>query len=223
MKIAAVIGSPHGTKGNTGKLLGALLDAAGNAGAELTTFSLAELDVRPCRACDVCHNVGTCAIKDDFAQIRKCMLDADGIVLASPNYIFSVSAQMKALMDRCCGPLHLQAFQGKYAAAVVTSGGSGADEVVDYLLRFLQALGCWTVGGVGTEGWKLSQESTRRPALEAAAALGSGLVAAANSKRTFPEQQAARQVFFERMRSLITSRRGEWPFEYEYWKSRGRL
>ncbi len=122
MKLVAIMGSPHGMKGNTGRLLSSLLDAAGDAGAQVTTFLLGDMDVAPCRGCDVCHKVGKCAIKDDFQTILAAMLDADAIVLASPNYIFSVSAQLKALFDRCCGAVHLQAMEGKYAAAVVTAG-----------------------------------------------------------------------------------------------------
>ncbi|MCD6365646.1 MAG: flavodoxin family protein [Planctomycetes bacterium] len=59
--------------------------------------------------------------------------DRRSTVLGSPNYIFNVSAQMKALLDRCCGPLHRNAWDGKYGVAVVTSGGGGQEQVDRYL------------------------------------------------------------------------------------------
>jgi multimeric flavodoxin WrbA len=223
MKLVAVLGSPHGMKGNTGKVLDALVAAAKGRGAEVALFSLADLDVQPCRACDTCHKTGKCPTRDDFPAIRDAMLAADGVVLASPNYIFSVSAQMKCLFDRWCGPLHLQATEGKYGAAVVTSGGAESPEVEKYILRFLRAMGCWTVGSVGTEGWKLADPATSGPVLQAAAALGTDLVNAIEAKATYPNQLSERRAFHERMKALVTMRKADWPFEYEHWRALGRL
>ena len=223
MRLTAIMGSPHGMQGNTGRLLAGLLDGAQAAGAEVALYSLSDLQVAPCRGCDACHKVGQCAIHDDFQGIRQAMVDADAIVLASPNYIASITAQMKALFDRCCGPLHLQLLEGKYAAAVVTSGGSGAEEVAQYMLRFLRTLGCWTVGSVGAEGWQLFDEAACAQAVESAAALGKQLVAAAAAKQTFPDQEPERQVFYGRMKDLMTRQQERWPYEYEYWRAAGRF
>ncbi len=223
MKLVALMGSPKGMKGNTGVLLGGVLEGAKGAGAEVTVFELGALKVAPCRACEACHKVGTCSIDDDFGQIRQAMVEADAIVLASPNYINSVTAQMKALFDRCCGPLHLQLLDGKYGAAVVTSGAAGCEEVETYILRFLRTLGLWTVGSVGAPAAQLAADDTRAQAVASARTLGAQLVAAAADRRAFPEQQSERDAFKDRMRQLMTFRREEWPFEYEHWKAAGRL
>ena len=172
MKIVAVIGSPHGMKGSTGILLDGVLDAVRAAGAEATVFSLTEQDVQPCRGCDRCHITGHCAISDDFDGIQQTFAYADGLILASPNYIVSVSAQMKALFDRCCGLLHLQAIEGKYAAAVVTSGGPGGEEVEQYMQRFLRMLGYTTVGGVHALGWQMQNDAMRAQPLQDARRAG---------------------------------------------------
>ncbi len=223
MKIVAVLGSPHGMKGNTGRLLAPLVNAARAAGAQVRTFDLADLRVLPCRGCDCCHRTGRCCQDDDFELIQAEIEASDGLVLATPNYISSVSAQLKALLDRCCGPLHLQAFEGKYGAAVVSSGGPGSAEVEQYLLRFLNNLGLWTVGSVGTEGRELADPALAAKPVAAAANLGRRLVDAIKRHETFPQQEAARRAFFERMQALVTFRKDEWAFEYEFWKSRGRL
>ncbi len=223
MQIVAVLGSPHGMKGSTGKVLDAHIAAAKGRGADVTLLSLGELKVEPCRACDTCHKTGTCPTRDDFNAIKHAMLAADGIVLASPNYIASVTAQMKCLFDRWCGPLHLQAMEGKYGAAVVTSGGKESSEVEAYILRFLRAMGCWTVGSLGAEGWRLANPATASPVLEAAADLGTRLVEAIEKKEAFPDQLPERRAFFERMKMLVTMRKADWPFEYERWRALGRL
>ena len=223
MKITAILGSPHGTGGTTARLLDSFVQGAKSRGAEVTLFSLAELPIQPCRACDTCHRTGRCPGHDQFNTIQEAMRDSDGLVLASPNYIFSVSAQMKCLLDRCCGPLHLQAMDGKYGAALVTSGGSGSEEVEAYMLRFLRAMGCWTVGSVGAEGWKLANPATAEPVLEAASNLGVRLCEAIEGKVAFADQAAERKAFHSRMKELMILRKEEWPFEYDYWRSMGRL
>ena len=222
MKLVAILGSPHGMKGATGQLLKAVVDAAQGAGATVTTFSLAELEVAPCRACDVCHKTGQCAIEDDYGTIRRAMLDAEGIILASPNYIFSVTAQMKALLDRSCGPLHLQLLEGKYGAAVVTSGGGG-EEVESYLLHFLRIMGCWTAGSVGALAWEFADHDAREKRIEEAAELGQSLVAAIKNRQTYPEQDPERSEFRGRMEQLVTMRQDDWTYEYDYLKTHGRI
>ena len=224
MKLVAILGSPHGMKGNTGQLLQGVLDGARTSGFDVSTYSLADLAVRPCDACDCCHKTGKCKIKDDFDTLKNAMIEADAIVLASPNYIFSVSAQMKAVFDRCCGPLHCQLMgDRKYAAAVVTSGGDGSNVVEDYMLRFLQTLGCWTVGSAGAEARQLFDPAQKAKLLQSATELGKSLANAVKEKRTFPDQAAERKAFFERMKQLITVQKAAWPYEYEYWKQQGRL
>ena len=223
MKLVAIIGSPHGMKGNTGQLLEGVLQGAKAGGFEAATFCLNDITVKPCHACDVCHKTGKCGTKDDFDTLKSAMLAADAIVLASPNYISSVSAQMKAVFDRCCGLLHCQMMDGKYAAAVVTSGGEGSSVVEDYMLRFLRTLGCRTVGSVGAEARRLQDPAAKAAALKAAADLGSSLAKAVKTQLTFPEQAAERKAFFDRMKQLVTMQKSAWPFEYEYWKAKGRL
>ncbi|MEF8787963.1 MAG: flavodoxin family protein, partial [Planctomycetota bacterium] len=207
MKLTSVIGSPKGMDGNTGTLLQAVQNGARHAGAEVTALSLDALDVRPCRGCETCHEEGDCCIVDDFPRVRDPVLDSDIVVLASPNYIWNVSAQMKALMDRCCGPLHLRALEGSYGGAVVTSGGGGEDEVADYLLQFLRAMGCWTVGGVGARAGELQGEDEREEALERGRQLGRRLVEAAAEGRRYPEQEEEHRQFAEQMKQLVLARR----------------
>jgi multimeric flavodoxin WrbA len=222
MKIAAIIGSPHGLKGNTAMVLQQVTLAAQKAGAAVVTLSLDDHEVAPCRGCDACHKSGVCQGSDDFGVFKAAIYDADGIVLASPNYIASVSAQMKALFDRFCGPLHMQDLRGKYAAAVVTSGAPGASaEVEAYMLRFLRNLGCWTVGSVGASVGEVFQEGA--PWQQAAGVLGQKLCSAIAAKSAFSDQVKEREAFYERMKALVSARRQEWPHEYQSWKARGWL
>ncbi len=218
MKLVGILGSPHGMEGATGPLLRAVLDATGG---EVELFCLRDLAVTPCMGCDVCHKVGRCAIRDDFHRVLEALVGADGFVLASPNYITSVSAQMKALFDRCCGPLHIQLLEGKYGAAVVTSGGDESPEVEAYMLRFVTTLGCTAVGSVGAAARELQEAEASAAVLERAAALGTRLAEAIRTGERFPEQEPARAAFRARMQQLVRFRQDEWPYEYRWWVDRG--
>ncbi len=221
MKIISLVGSPHKDKGNTAKLLRLVLDGAEGAGATTETIFLPGGTVLPCRACDSCHKKGTCAQKDDFEAIKQKIYESDGLVLASPNYIFSVSAQMKAFMDRCCGVIHCMSFEGKYGASVVTSGGGDEKPIADYMNHFLVTTGITPVGSVwATMGASAGgfTEDLKDEALE----LGKKLVRAWKNKTVLEEVERGRNEFKQRMQLLMLYRKEEWPYEWEYWqKHRG--
>ena len=99
-KIVAIFGSPR-RKGNTATLLRQSIRGATDAGAEVTEFVLRDLKMSPCLEIYACKEVGRCAIKDDFETVRDHLVSADGIMLASPIFFYTVSAQIKILMDRC--------------------------------------------------------------------------------------------------------------------------
>lgn len=225
MKILAITGSPRGMQGNTGRLLEEVLAGAGAAGAETEILSLKTMEVRPCVGCDVCHKTGVCNIKDDYEIIKEKLLACDGFVLASPNYIFSVSAQMKALFDRCNGMIHCVALEGKYAAAVVTSGGGYDEEVLTYMGRVVNSFGANSVGGIGSTAASSAAAGFRTFPDEAnlyekARNLGAELCRSIAEKRKFPEQEAYIKVLKGYMSGLVDSMKNEWVFERDYWENK---
>jgi len=220
MKLVAILGSPRGMKGNTGTLLDGVLQGAEAAGAKIELFSLAEKNVQPCVSCERCHVVGDCGIHDDFGTILEAMKTADGLVLASPNYIMSVTAQMKAFLDRCSGPIHTQVFDGKYAAVVTTSGSPSDGAMEQYVERALSIIGYYTVGSVNAVGWQMGDVERRAPHMAAAEALGRLLVNAISTCQVSPEQAIEREMIMERFQQLVTMQKDHWKYEYEFWKAR---
>lgn len=90
MKIISVLGTHHGLSGNTAGLLKLVLKGAVDQGAENETIVLKGDSVLPCMGCDHCHRKGGCVQKDAFESIKQKISAADGLILASPNYIFRV-------------------------------------------------------------------------------------------------------------------------------------
>ena len=74
--------------------------------AETEVFDLSKQKVLTCSGCDTCHQTGTCHLKADYNAIKESLLAWDGFILASPNYVFSVTAQLKALFDRSGNIIH---------------------------------------------------------------------------------------------------------------------
>ncbi len=124
------------------------------AGAEVKTFHLAKMAVYPCEACDWCHdNVGqACTIDDDMKDVYPLLREADAIVLATPVYCFTMSAQLKLLLDRLYALMGESSadgasiFAGKKVALCLTfgdkdvlvSGGVNAIRAVEDLAKYLK-------------------------------------------------------------------------------------
>ncbi len=219
MKIISILGSPRGKKGNTGRLLEEVLKGARHAGAANETIVLRPNTVLPCLGCDKCHVTGRCVQKDEFESIKGKILAADGLILASPNYIFNVSAQLKAFMDRCCGVLHCLSFEGKYGASIVTSGGGDEKPITGYMNHFLITTGISPVGALGVTMGSLVDDEFTDEIRGRAFALGEKLVRAWKGKKQSRAVDKKMAAFKARMEGLISYRKQEWPYEYDFWRT----
>mgnify|MGYP006295769819 CR=1 FL=1 len=102
MKAIAINGSAR-TGGNTETLLEKCLTvlADNDIGGEIVR--LAEKEITPCKACGACFKSkdNKCVMQDDgFQEIYDRMREADIILLGSPVYFGSATANITALMDR---------------------------------------------------------------------------------------------------------------------------
>ncbi len=99
-RLAAVYGSPR-RNGNTAALLKKAVDGAKDAGAQVDEIVLRDYRISPCLEIYACKKEGECAIKDDFQQVRDRILNASGLIIATPIFFYTVSSHIKMLMDRC--------------------------------------------------------------------------------------------------------------------------
>lgn len=100
MKVVGISGSPR-KEGNTETLLLEFLRGAEGSGAETRLFILRRMDIGPCRHCDGCLAEGKCVVKDDMWLIYPELEGLDALVLASPIQFYGLTAQAKAMIDRC--------------------------------------------------------------------------------------------------------------------------
>ncbi len=100
MMILGVSGSPV-KDGNNENAIDYALKRAKEKGFETEKVTLAKQDLKGCIACDACkEQKGKCSIKDSMEAIRPKLTAADAIIVSSPVYFGSLSAQLKAMFDR---------------------------------------------------------------------------------------------------------------------------
>jgi multimeric flavodoxin WrbA len=216
MKIIGINGSPKREKSQTRRLVLGVLEGARQAGADVTFVDICGLEIKYCTACGTCYAKGECIHDDDFPILLEKMLEADGIVWGSPNYINSVTAQLKTMFDRMADSIHCQSFIGKYGCAVSTAGGSMAEEVADYMNVTMLHLGATTVGKVAVLVG--ADPNAIVPAEKQAKDLGRKLVDAIRTTWKDPvqeKQHAERKEYFKR---LVMFNKDIWKHEYDYWK-----
>jgi multimeric flavodoxin WrbA len=100
LKIVAFNGSPL-PGGNAEILMNAALRPLREAGRDIAVYPLNTLNIRPCQDCGGCTETGVCVLRDDMTGIFDAIRAADRIILASPVFFHGLSAQAKAMVDRC--------------------------------------------------------------------------------------------------------------------------
>ncbi len=121
--LVAVLGSPR-RKGNSATLAENVVLGAKSVGAKVDTYYIHGMNIKPCDACDICHEDinAECIINDDMQKLYPKLRQADAIVIASPIYWFTISAQTKTFIDRCyaLGNSGGYALNGKRIGIVLT-------------------------------------------------------------------------------------------------------
>ena len=101
MLVLGFQGSPR-KKGNTSFLLKNFMQAVEKLGAQTRIIEVTQKNIIPCKEYVVCERKGYCPIDDDVkTEIYPLIRQAEVIVLATPIFFFNMTAQLKAVVDRC--------------------------------------------------------------------------------------------------------------------------
>ena len=149
MKIVAVHSSPRPNNlSHTRVLLSAVRDYLHSRRPdwEFEAIALWERRISVCDGNGRCFRTDGCVFDDDAEQIIAQMLDADGVILASPNYCANVNATMMTFVERTTRLSHRRLLTGKGALALSTSASPfGSTHAADYLRRVLGSYGASVV------------------------------------------------------------------------------
>lgn len=176
-KVLILSGSPR-KGGNSDRLCDQFMKGAEEAGHEVEKIWVQGKKTAPCIACYHCksHN-GECAIKDDMAEILRKMLAADVLVLSSPVYFYSISAQLKTVIDRTVA--RWLEFKDKEFYYIMTAA-EDTDTVMDGTLACMRGLaecldGSVEKGVIYGKGVYEKGEIANHPAMRQAYEMGKSL------------------------------------------------
>ena len=99
MKVVALLGSPR-KQGNTALLMQEVLKETEALGGKTEVFYLNRMEIKGCQSCFACKSHPTCVLKDDGKQVLDAIAEADRVILATPVYMWDMTAQLKTLVDR---------------------------------------------------------------------------------------------------------------------------
>jgi len=217
MKILLVSSSPHKEKSQTYLLAQEVLKGCLDS-VKPEVIHLCDYTIEFCRHCEECHKkILHCSVADSVPGIINKMLEADGIILASPNYINQVTASMKALFDRSSHFIHCQRLLGKYVAGVVTSGSGKDEEVLSYIKYYAHTCAAQYTGGVSSCAFAVEEK------LGKAYLLGKKLAQDIKEKTVYTDQMKFIEATREHFKRVIQLRKDDWQEEYAYWQKQGWL
>lgn len=174
-KQVLVISSSPRKAGNSDLLCDEFMKGAESAGHAVEKVFLRDKQINYCTGCGVCYDSKVCVQQDDMTEILSKMIAADVIVLASPIYFYTMCAQMKTLIDRCCSRYTEITNKEFYYILTAADPESGAiEKAVTEFQGFLECLDepreKGTICGVGV--WKKGEVKTK-PVMQEAYQMGS--------------------------------------------------
>jgi len=167
MKIVGICGSPR--EKATDHVLKECLKMLEVRGFTTSFFAVRGKRISPCLHCDFCLKNKECRIKDEMYELYPLLQEADGIVFATPVYNGGVSAQTKAVMDRCRALVaaDFNFFRGKRGMAIAVGGDrmGGQELAIQQIITFYVLNGVVPVGG-GSFGANLGATFWSKDTLE---------------------------------------------------------
>ncbi len=151
MNILGISGSPTGGS-STDILVNTILEGATANHVKTRFVRLNDKNILPCQSCGKSPEPDYCFFHDDMDGLYGLMEKSEGIVLGSPIYFDSVSAQTKLFIDRtnCLRPVDFSIedktvfkkplFKGKKGGIVIVGGEQGS---FDTTLRTARGFFLW--------------------------------------------------------------------------------
>ena len=174
-KNVLIISSSPRKGGNSETLAASFAKGAEEAGHKVETVYLREKKYGFCKGCLACLKVGHCVIDDDAVEVAARMHDADVLVFATPVYYYSVSGQLKTMLDRA-NPLFDSDYVFTKAYLLATAAEDG-EETVEGTVKAVQGWvdcfeRCELAGTVFAGGVNGVGDIAGHPALEEAYQMG---------------------------------------------------
>jgi multimeric flavodoxin WrbA len=147
MNVTIFNGSPR-KNGNTAAMTSSLKKKMKALGTDVDECFLYHMDIKGCMNCGTCHSgkeLKECAIKDDAIGLIKKFISSDLVILASPVYMWHLTASLNAFLERLHSicrhdPPAVNKMKGKKIAIAMTMGDDEyvAADIVNSLIMFCE-------------------------------------------------------------------------------------
>ena len=196
------------------------LKALGDVECEIVHLGECKLGV--CRGCKTCFLRGEefCPFKDDRDMLIGKMMASDGVVFATPNYTFQVSAIMKMFLDRLGFVMHRPCFHGKAFTSIVVQGFYGGGKLVKYLEFVGWGLGFSIVKGTCITALEPMVEREQRKMDKALARQGRRFHELM-SKPSYPTPSLFEIMAFRSGRTAVKKELDDSDRDYTYYRDKG--
>ena len=220
-KVTAFVGSAR--KKHTHDAVSQFLGNLQSLGdVEYEIVALRNYRLETCRGCCLCFEKGEefCPLKDDRDALIEKVMASDGVVFASPNYSFQVSAIMKTFLDRLGFVFHRPRFFGKTFTSIVAQGIYGGDKIVSYLDFVGNGLGFNTVKGSCITALEPMTEKQKQK-IDRALAAQSRRFYERLLKPAYPSPTLLKLMAFRMARTSIRLMLDDSSRDYTYYKDQG--
>ena len=157
MNVLILQGSPR-ANGNTAWMAEEYKKAAEAAGHRVTLVNVARKKIAGCLACEFCHGKGNgaCIQKDDMQELYPLLAEAEVLVLASPVYYFTMSAQIQAPVQR----IYNMNKPPKLKKMALLLSSYSPDVYDGAIGEYRGICGYWGVGDTGVVTAKIDEQKT---------------------------------------------------------------
>lgn len=141
MKNILIVSATPRKGGNSELLSESFMRGALETGHKVEIVRLREYNLHPCIGCEVCNATHACVQKDGMASLLDKILAADVVVMATPVYFYSMSAQMKIFIDRTLP--HYTEISNKefyFIATAADSNRAALERTIDGFRGFIDCL-----------------------------------------------------------------------------------
>lgn len=229
MKILICVGS-YRRNGNTAHITKlvehelAQLAARADVPLDVETIFLAHQEIGACRGCRVCFDQGEtlCPLHDDLLAIKARMVEADGVIVASPVYVNDVSGTTKNWIDRLAHVCHRPQFAGTCAYLITTIGSGPSGHALKTLGAALQTWGFHIVGQTGFKTGALMEKTELQIRYRAEAAKIAGQMFDAIHRRRFANPSFLALMTFH-IQQRAWQHASHDTVDYRYWEGQGWL
>ena len=114
--------------------------------ANIQLFKLSQMNVKNCLGCLKCKNEGICPQNDDIEKIKSGLHKADFVIFSSPVHVTHVSSIFHNFIERSIVDLHTFEYMHKPFVNIVSTNGSGEEDVDKFLTKIGLLFGMIKVG-----------------------------------------------------------------------------